>query len=163
MESIEEAVVSGVSSDKNQSKLTIAGVPDQPGVAAMIFSALAQEGISVDMIVQNISHEGFNDVTFTVPRAEFKRASGTIRKLSEKTGAREVSSDEKIAKISIIGIGMRSHSGVASRMFETLARKKINIIMISTSEIKISCIVRENETELAVHALHDEFFGGKNG
>ncbi len=159
MESIEEAVVSGVSSDKNQAKLTITGVPDQPGVAAKIFSALARRNISVDMIVQNISRDGLNDVTFTVPRVEFKRATEITRELSEKMGAEHVASEESIAKVSIIGIGMRSHSGVASRMFETLAREGINIMMISTSEIKISCIVREDRTESAVRALHNEFFG----
>ncbi len=162
MESMEEAIISGVSSDKNQAKLTIARVPDQPGVAATIFSELAREDISVDMIVQNISHEGFNDVTFTVPRGEFKRATAITGKLAEKIGAEHMESEESIAKISLVGIGMKSHSGVASRMFETLAREKINIMMIGTSEIKISCIVRETETELAVRALHDEFFGGKS-
>ncbi|QMU56704.1 MAG: aspartate kinase [Candidatus Mycalebacterium zealandia] len=161
MESMEEAIISGVSSDKNQAKLTIADVPDQPGIAAKIFSVLASEDISVDMIVQNISHDGVNDVTFTVPRVEFKRASKATRKLSKEIGARQVESEDNIAKISLIGIGMRSHSGVASRMFKTLAREKINIMMISTSEIKISCIVQERETARAVRALHDEFFGGK--
>ena len=160
VESMEEAIISGVSADKNQAKLTIARVPDQPGVAATIFSGLAREGVSVDMIVQNISHDGFNDVTFTVPRADFKRAALAASELAKSIGARHTASEEKIAKISLVGIGMKTHSGVAARMFEVLAREKINIMMISTSEIKISCIVREEQTEPAVRALHDEFFGG---
>ncbi len=162
MESMEEAIISSVSSDKNQAKLTITRVPDQPGVAAKIFTALARQNISVDMIVQNVSHDGFNDVTFTVPRVEFKRAADITEKVSGQLGAEQAASEESIAKISLIGIGMRSHSGVASRMFEALARKMINIMMISTSEIKISCIVREDQTEQAVRALHDEFFGAAN-
>lgn len=162
MQSMEEAIISAVSSDKNQAKLTITRVHDQPGVAAKIFSALARQNISVDMILQNISRDGLNDVTFTVPRVEFKRALEITREVCKQLGAEQIVSEDGIAKISLIGTGMRSHSGVASRMFETLAREGINIMMISTSEIKISCIVREEQTELAVGALHDEFFG-KNG
>lgn len=161
VESMEEAIISGVSADKNQAKLTIARVPDQPGVAAAIFSELAREGVSVDMIVQNISRDGLNDVTFTVPRADFKRASAAASKLAEKLGAQHTASEEKIAKISLVGVGMKTHSGIAARMFEVLAREEINIMMISTSEIKISCIVREEQTGAAVRALHGEFFGGE--
>ena len=163
MKPMEEAIISGVSSDKNQAKLTIIGVPDQPGVAAKIFSALARHDIPVDMIVQNVSRDGFNDVTFTVPRAEFSRAAEITREVSGKMGSKHVESEESIAKVSLVGIGMRSHSGVAARMFETLAREKINIMMISTSEIKISCIVREEQIEPAVRALHKEFFEENTG
>jgi aspartate kinase len=154
---MEDMVISGVTSDKNQAKITIMQVPDRPGIAARLFTPLGDEGIVVDMIVQNVSSEGYTDMTFTVPRTDFKKAIKITENLAKELGAKGVASDDKIAKISLVGLGMKTHSGVASRMFSTLAREGINIIMISTSEIKISCVIDEKYTELAVRSLHDAF------
>ena len=157
MAELEKIVISGVTYDKNQAKITIIHVSDQPGIAAKLFNPLADEGILVDMIVQNVSTKGYTDMTFTVPRTDFKKAIRITQGVANELRAKAVTSDDKIAKISLVGVGMKSHSGIASRMFTVLAREGINIMMISTSEIKISCVIDEKFTELAVRALHDEF------
>ncbi len=154
---MEQVVVSGVTYDRNQAKITLLGVPDRPGIAARLFGGIAKENIIVDMIIQNISQEGLTDISFTVPRADAKKAVSLVSTLVREIGANDVQLTEDIAKVSIVGVGMRSHSGVAATMFETLAREGINIMMISTSEIKISCVVDAKYTELAVRALHDAF------
>ena len=154
---MEQVVVSGVTYDRNQAKITLLGVPDRPGIAARLFGGIAKENIVVDMIIQNISQEGLTDISFTVPRADAKKAMDLVSTLVREIGANDVQLTEDIAKVSIVGVGMRSHSGVAATMFETLAREGINIMMISTSEIKISCVVDAKYTELAVRALHDAF------
>ncbi|MBN2333041.1 MAG: aspartate kinase [Deltaproteobacteria bacterium] len=155
--SMEKAVVSGVAYNKNEAKITIIGVPDRPGIAASVFSAISAKGIVVDMIIQNISEEGLTDLTFTVPKGDYHRSLAIITDICQEIGAKTVLGDEKIAKVSIVGIGMRTHANVASRMFAALARENINIMMISTSEIKVSCVIAEKYAELAVRVLHDEF------
>ena len=157
MSNMENILISGVSFDKNQAKITITGVPDSPGIAAEIFTPLAESGIVVDMIVQNISIEGHTDMTFTVPRTDFKKSIIITDEVAKKLGAKSVVSDDKIIKISLVGVGMKTHSGVATTMFSALAKEGINIMMISTSEIKISCVIEEKYTELAVRTLHDAF------
>ena len=142
---------------KGEAKISVFNVPDQPGVASQLFSPLSQANITVDMIIQNVSRGGFTDLTFTVPRTDFKRALTLVKKAAEEIGADGVETDENIAKVSIVGVGMRSHSGVASTMFQALAAEGINILMISTSEIKVSCIINDKYTELAVRVLHDIF------
>jgi aspartate kinase len=154
---MERVLVSGVVSDKNEARVTISRVPDRPGIAFKIFEPVFKADIVVDMIVQNTSLDGYTDLTFTVPRADFKKTMGLIQRIEKDVGADGVLGDEEIAKVSIIGVGMRNHAGVASKMFETLAQENINIHMISTSEIKISCVVDEKYTELAVRALHNAF------
>ncbi len=155
---MEKVVVSGVAHDKNQAKITIQGVPDKPGIAARLFQSIAGENILIDMIVQNISHDGkFADISFTLPNSDTVKALNVTKKISEELSAKEVAVNEDIAKISIVGVGMRSHSGIAAKMFQTLSENNINIMMISTSEIKVSCIVDAKYTELAVRALHDAF------
>lgn len=155
---MEKVVVSGVAYDKNQSKITIIGVPDRPGIASKLFGAVAGANIVVDMIVQNISHETkATDISFTVPRTESKKAMKLADALAKDLGARGVDLRDDISKVSIIGVGMKSHSGVAAQMFSTLAKHGINIMMISTSEIKVSCVIDEKYTELAVRALHEAF------
>jgi aspartate kinase len=132
-------------------------VPDRPGTAYQIFEPVFQSGIVVDMIVQNTSEEGLTDVTFTVPKPDFYRTMKLVGNVAQKIGAEKVMGDEDIAKISIIGVGMRAHAGVAMRMFQALAHENINIKMISTSEIKVSCVIEEKYTELAVRVLHKTF------
>jgi aspartate kinase len=154
---MEKVLVSGVVCDKNEARITMSRVPDTPGIAFKIFQPVFKAGIVVDMIVQNTSVEGYTDLTFTVPRADFRKTIDLIHSIAEDIGADNVLGDEDIAKVSIIGVGMRNHAGVASKMFETLAEENINISMISTSEIKISCVIEEKYTELAVRALHDAF------
>jgi len=154
---MERLVVSGVTHDNNQARITLKKVPDQPGVAAKIFAPIADAGIVVDMIIQNTRAGGQTDLTFTVPKNDFKRALELQEKVAVDIGAAEVFGDENIAKISVIGVGMKDHSGVASKMFTALARDNINIIMISTSEIRISCVIEEKYTELAVRVLHTAF------
>lgn len=154
---MEKEVVSGVSYDKDQAKITIVRVPDRPGVAAQLFSPLADNNIVLDMIIQNASTDGYTDLTFTVSRKEIKQAYKLIEEAARKVGADKVEVDENVSKISIIGVGMISHSGVAAKMFATLAKEGINILMISTSEIKISCVIQAKYTELAVSVLHDIF------
>ena len=154
---MERLVVSGVTHDKNQARITLKKVPDQPGIAAKIFTPIADSGIVVDMIIQNTRAGGQTDLTFTVPKIEFKRAIEIQKNVAEEIGAEEVFGDENIAKVSVIGVGMKDHSGVASKMFLTLSRENINIMMISTSEIRISCVIEEKYTELAVRVLHTAF------
>ena len=154
---MERLVVSGVTHDKNQARITLKKVPDQPGIAAKIFTPLAEAGIVVDMIIQNTRAGGQTDLTFTVPRASYKTALGLQKQIAREIGAEDVFGDEKIAMVSVIGVGMKDHSGVASTMFATLAAENINILLISTSEIRISCIIEEKYTELAVRVLHTAF------
>jgi len=154
---MERLVVSGVTHDKNQARITLKKVPDQPGIAAKIFTPIAEAGIVVDMIIQNTRAGGQTDLTFTVPRASFDRALEIEEQVAQEIGAQDVFGDDNIAKVSVIGVGMKDHSGVASTMFSSLAQEGINIMMISTSEIRISCIVEEKYTELAVRVLHNAF------
>jgi aspartate kinase len=154
---MEQEVVSGVACDKNQTKITLVGVPDQPGIASKIFSAIASAKVVIDMIIQNIGQDGLTDLSFTVPKSDAERAKKILSKLKLELGVESVGLMDNIAKVSIVGVGMRSHSGTAAKMFTTLAAEGINIIMISTSEIKISCVVDAKYAELAVRALHDAF------
>ena len=155
---MEKVVVSGVAYDKNQAKITIVSVPDKPGIAAKLFKKIADANIVVDMIVQNVSSDGQStDISFTVPKTDSKKALKLTEEVAKELGAKGVKLRDDIAKISIIGVGMRTHSGVAAQMFETLANHKINIIAISTSEIKVSCLIGAKYTELAVRVLHDSF------
>jgi aspartate kinase len=154
---MEKVLVSGVAYNKNEARITIKKVPDRPGIASQIFEPVFETGIVVDMIVQNTSEDGFTDLTFTVPKADFKKAMKLVHETAKKIGGEKVLGDEDIAKVSIIGVGMRSHAGVAKKMFETLAKENINIMMISTSEIKVSCVIEEKYAELAVRELHTAF------
>jgi aspartate kinase len=154
---MEKVVVSGVAYDKNQAKVTLLGVPDKPGVAATIFNTISGANIVVDMIIQNVSEGGLTDMSFTVPKTDSKKIMEVMKKLVAEIGAKDVNIKEEIAKVSIVGAGMRSHSGVAAMMFTALAKEGINIMMISTSEIKISCVIDSKYTELAVRVLHDTF------
>ena len=154
---MERLVVSAVTCDKKEARITISKVPDQPGVAAKIFTPLADAGIVVDMIIQTSPTDGRNDITFTVPRSEFKRAMEISKSVAADLNAGGVMGREDIAKVSVIGVGMKNHSGVAAKMFGTLAAENINIRLISTSEIRISCVVEEKYTELAVRVLHTAF------
>jgi aspartate kinase len=157
-EAMEKVVVSGVAYDKNQAKITVMAVPDKPGIAARLFKVIADNAIVVDMIVQNVSSDGVStDISFTVPKTDSKKALAITEEIAKELGAKGVTMREDIAKISIVGVGMRTHSGVAAQMFETLARHGINIMMISTSEIKVSCVIDAKYTELAVRVLHDAF------
>ncbi|MBM3822072.1 MAG: aspartate kinase [Verrucomicrobia bacterium] len=160
--SMEDVVIRGVAFDKNQAKVTLAGVPDQPGMASKVFKALGEAAINVDMIVQNASHgsgKPLTDLSFTVEKAELLKASKVIDGLKSEIGVREVFASEQIGKLSIVGVGMKSHSGVAARMFEALAKEGINIDMISTSEIKISVIVDLAKGDLATKVIHKAFLG----
>lgn len=154
---MEGILVSGVAYDKNEAKIAVLGVPDKPGIAAKILTPLSDAAISVDMIVQNVSHDGLTDFTFTVTKADLKQALLITNEAAKEIQAKEVQADENISKISIVGLGMRSHAGVATRMFSVLAKNSINIGMISTSEIKVSVVIDEKYTELAVRVLHEEF------
>ncbi len=154
---MEKEIISGITYDRDQAKITVVHVPDKPGVAASLFTPLSEHNISVDMIIQNVSAEGFTDLTFTVSKKEMKEAQKIVDATAKAVGAKKVEVDDDVAKVSIIGVGMVSHSGVAAKMFKTLANENINIMMISTSEIKISCIIKRKYTELAVTALHDAF------
>lgn len=158
---MEQVVVSGIAHDKNQSRITLPGVPDKPGVASKIFGEIAHANIVVDMIIQNVSQDGLTDISFTVPRSDLKEAERIVSKIGKDIGAGELQINENIAKVSIVGVGMRSHSGIAAKMFATLATEGINIMMISTSEIKISCVIDAKYTELAVRSLHEAFELGK--
>jgi aspartate kinase len=156
-EDMERLVVSSVAYSKDEARITLTKVPDQPGVASKIFAPVAEAGIIVDMIIQNTRKGRLTDLTFTVPKSDFQRAMAIQKEVAESIGAEQVLGDEHIAKVSVIGVGMRSHSGVAAKMFTVLAKENINIIMISTSEIKISCVIEEKHTELAVQVLHRAF------
>jgi aspartate kinase len=152
--SMEDVLVSGVACDLNEAKITVQRVPDRPGLAMKLFSPMARAHIVVDMIIQNASEEGFTDVTFTVPRADHPKALSIVQGVAAEIGARGVASDTSIAKVSVVGLGMRSHAGVAARLFEVLASEGINIQMISTSEIKVSVVIGAKYAELAVRVLH---------
>ena len=154
---MERLMVSAVTHDKDQARITLKKVPDQPGVAAKIFTPISESNIVVDMIIQNTREEGQTDLTFTVPKSAFPDALEIERNVAKEIGADDVLGDVNIAKVSVVGVGMKNHSGVASKMFNTLAKENINIMMISTSEIRISCIIEENYTELAVRVLHTAF------
>jgi len=156
-EIMETAVVSGVAYSKSEAKITVVKVPDRPGIAAKIFKPLSEANIVVDVIVQNVSITGFTDLTFTIGRTDYKKAVQITEKAAKDVGAERVVGDDKIAKVSIVGMAMRSHSGVALKVFETLAAEGINILGISTSEIKISVLIEEKYTELAVRVLHAAF------
>jgi len=162
-EKMEKVLVSGVTLNKNEARVTITGVPDKPGIASKIFTPISDAGIVVDMIIQNSSADGVADMTFTVPKADIKKALRLVKKTAESLQAREVLAEENIAKVSIVGAGMVSHSGVASKMFTALARENINILMVSTSEIKISCVVEAKYGELAARVLHQAFGLEKGG
>ncbi len=160
---MEKVVVSGVTYDKNEAKVSILSVPDKPGIASKIFGPIAESNINVDMIIQNISTDEHTDLTFTVPKADLSQALAIVRPIGKEIGAKDIVTDDNVAKVSIVGTGMRSHSGIASKMFKTLADEMINIMMISTSEIKVSCVIESKYTELAVRVLHDAFdLGGES-
>ena len=158
-ESMEDLLVSGVSYDKNEVKITILRVPDRPGLAAQVFGPIADAHIVVDMIIQNASADGTTDLTFTVPKADYKKALSIVEKTAPAIAAKGVDVDTDIAKVSVVGVGMRTHAGVAAKMFRVLAEEGVNIEMISTSEIKISVVIAAKYTELAVRVLHDAFIG----
>ncbi len=155
--SMEKVVVSAVPYDKNQAKLTVVGVPDKPGIASAILGEIAKEEINVDMIIQNVGVGGLTDFSLTVPRTESAKALKILKGASAKIGAKDVQMDENIGKVSIVGVGMRSHSGVAAKMFQLLADAGINIEMISTSEIRVSCVIRKDDVDRAVRILHAGF------
>jgi aspartate kinase len=163
-ETMNDVLVSGVACDKNEAKITLVRVPDRPGLAAQIFGPIADAHIVVDMIIQNASEDGTTDLTFTVPKADHKKAVAIMEKTLPAVQAQGIKVDPDIAKISVVGVGMRTHAGVAAKMFEVLAREGINIEMISTSEIKISVVIDTKYAELAVRVLHDAFVEkGENG
>jgi aspartate kinase len=155
---MEKAVVSGVAAQRDEAKITVPGVPDKPGIAYAILGPIADANIDVDMIVQNVSHDGMTDLSFTVHRNDYARAMKILKgQVQPHVKCRDVTGDERIAKVSIVGLGMRSHAGIAAKMFRTLAEEGINIQMISTSEIKISVVIEEKYAELAVRVLHKAF------
>jgi len=156
-EKMERVLVSGVTYNKNEARITVVRVPDKPGIASRIFTPISDANIVVDMIIQNNSADGYTDLTFTVPKVDFKKALKLVKKAAEEIKAQEVLTDENIAKVSIVGAGMVNHAGVASKMFTALANENINILMISTSEIKISCVVDAKYGELAARVLHQAF------
>ncbi len=161
-EIMERVVVSGITYNRKEGKITIVKVPDKPGIASKIFKPISETNINVDMILQNVSEDGFADVTFTVDETDCKKALSVIEGIAKEIGAADVQYDKDIVKVSIIGVGMRSHAGVAAKMFTVLANEGINIMMISTSEIKISCVMDAKYAELAVRVLHDAFELGEN-
>ena len=154
---MERVVVSGIAYDRNEAKITVLRVADRPGIAAKLFGRVAEANIVVDMIVQNMSQDGTTDISFTVPKSDFQKAMWLVNGVAKDIGAQQVAGDDKIAKVSIVGVGMRTHSGVAGKMFEVLACENINIMMISTSEIKVSCVIDAKYGELAVRILHEAF------
>src|SRR5690606_11922522 len=154
---MENPAISGIAFNRDEAKLTVVGIPDTPGVAYQILGPIGDANIEVDVIVQNVAQDNTTDLTFTVHRNELAKAEAILKEIAAKLGAREVKSDARIAKVSLVGVGMRSHAGVASKMFKALAQDNINIQMITTSEIKISVIVDEKYMELAVRSLHTAF------
>ena len=154
---MEKAIISGVTHDTSEAKVTVQGVVDRPGVAARLFRTIAEEGINVDMIVQNVSTAGHTDISFTIPRDDLPKANGIMDKLVVETEATGFRSDRAIGRVSLIGAGMKTNPGIAAKMFEILANENVNIEMISTSTIRISCVVMEDDVERAVRALHDAF------
>ena len=159
---MEKVLVSGVTYNRNEAKITVVRVPDKPGIASKIFTPISEANLNVDMIIQNVSEDGFTDLTFTVPETDLKHALEVVSGVVSEIGAADVQFDKDIVKVSIVGVGMRSHAGVAAKMFNVLASEGINIMMISTSEIKVSCIVNAKYTELAVRVLHDAFELGED-
>ena len=156
-ENMERAAVSGIAFDKNQARINVRGVPDKPGIAYQILGTVADANIEVDMIIQNVGDEGTTDFSFTVPRGDYKPTLELMKGLKDSLGATEVNGDDTVCKVSVVGLGMRSHVGVASKMFRTLAEEGINIQMISTSEIKVSVLIDEKYMELATRVLHKAF------
>ena len=154
---MEQVVVSGVSLQRDEAKVTICDVPDRPGIAATIFTRVSDANINVDMIVQNVSRTGLTDVSFTVAASDLSRVLRVARRVANEVKAGRVIHDKGVAKVSVVGLGMRSHSGIAAKMFQALAKESINIDMISTSEIKISCVIRKDQAVKAVKTLHDVF------
>jgi aspartate kinase len=154
---LERAIVSGVTHDVSEAKATIVSVPDSPGIAARVFRALADAGVNIDMIVQNVSANGTTDISFTLPKSDLATAKPILDRLAADIGATSVDLDDDIAKVSLVGAGMKSHPGVAADMFEALAEAGINLEIISTSSIRVSCVVRASEVERAVRAVHDKF------
>jgi aspartate kinase len=154
---MEQPIISGIAFNRDEAKITVLGVPDKPGIAYQILGPIADANIDVDMIIQNTGADGTTDFTFTVHKNEMEKALGILNQVQKHIGAREISGDDKIAKVSIVGVGMRSHVGIASQMFRTLAEEGINIQMISTSEIKIAVVIDEKYMELAVRVLHKAF------
>ena len=154
---MERVVVTGVTADSNQAKITLTRLPDRPGIAGNLFGRIAEAGIVVDMIIQNASEGGLTDISFTVSRADAQQTLAIVRDSLAEIGAENVNLESGIAKVSIVGVGMQSHAGVAARMFRALAAENINIVMISTSEIKISCVIDDKYAELAVRVLHAAF------
>lgn len=160
-ETMEKSVVRGIGHSKNEAKITITGVPDEPGIAAKIFSEISKENVNVDIIIQNLGEQGKNDISFTVPSSDFDRARKVSLEIKNNLNAKEVISNESIGKVAIVGVGMKSNPGVAATMFKTLADANINILMISTSEIKVACIINANDVDKAVEVLHKAFNLGK--
>ncbi|HNU19575.1 MAG TPA: aspartate kinase, partial [Hydrogenophilus thermoluteolus] len=156
-QSMEQPIISGIAFNRDEAKVTLLGVPDKPGVAYQILGPIAEANIDVDMIVQNVGHDGTTDFSFTVSKNDLKKALGILEEVKRALGARAVEGDRSVCKVSIVGVGMRSHPGVAAKMFKVLADEGINIQMISTSEIKISVVIDEKYLELAVRALHKAF------
>jgi aspartate kinase len=156
-EMMERAAITGVAYNRDEAKITIRGIPDHPGIASAVFGPIADAGLNVDVIVQNVSEDGTTDITFTVPRSDFRQAMKIVQDVCKQTQGRDVKGDDHVGKVSIIGVGMRSHSGVARKMFETLAGKGINIQMITTSEIKITVVIEEQLVDEAVRSLHTAF------
>ncbi|HQT38413.1 MAG TPA: ACT domain-containing protein, partial [Acidocella sp.] len=154
---VEQEIVAGIAYSRDEAKVTVRRVPDKPGVAAAIFVPLAEAGINVDMIVQNVSADGTTDMTFTVGKTDLAQALVSLDGVKDRIGYAEISTDKDVAKLSVVGVGMRSHAGVAGTMFKTLADKGINILVISTSEIKVSVLIAAEYTELAVRALHTAY------
>lgn len=156
-ERMEQAIISGIAHDISEAKVTVKGVPDHPGVASRVFRPLADEGVNIDMIVQNVSDDGKTDISFTLPKTDLPRALPVLEQVKESIGAEEIRTDDEIAKVSLVGAGMKSHPGVAADMFDALADANINIEIISTSSIRVSCVVRAFEVERAVKVIHDKF------
>ena len=154
---MESMLVSGITYSKKEARITVKKVPDQPGTAAKIFLPISDAGILVDMIIQNTHDGGLTDMTFTVPKSDYDRALDILNKVAVEIQAEDVTGDQEIAKVSIVGVGMRNHSGIASTMFQIMSKEGINMMMVSTSEIKVSVVIAEKYTELAVRALHDAF------
>jgi aspartate kinase len=154
---MEEAIVTAVTHDTTEAKVTVAAVPDKPGVAARLFRELATKGVNVDMIVQNVSSSGHTDISFTCPKDELERAQQVLEPVCKEIGAASVTADEDIARVSVVGAGMKSHPGVAATMFETLAKEGVNIEMISTSSIRLSCVIRSDDVEKAVQSIHTAY------
>ena len=154
---MEDFVISGVTLNKNEAKITVCDVPDRPGIAAKLFKEVSRNGINVDTIVQNVSRTGTTDVSFTVPLGDVTKTKSVMQKFTKKIKGGRVLENKDIARVSIVGVGMKTHPGVAAKMFEALAEKKINIDMITTSEISISCIIKKKNAEKAVRSIHEKF------